>query len=174
MSRRKLEELAAKVEEEECGDACTLNAGVGVALQIARMAEVPYTDIRDKLFEGEITVEEALNSIKKRLPDDFHTELVEEVEQIMKEKLEETEKQEKKRERPPQKSEQEQKSEAFCFISSLKQKDMVKDLDAMIKDRQRAVESLDPNSAFAKGTEELIEKLKESRKAVEKLPPCEV
>lgn len=67
MSRRKLEELAAKIEEEECGDTCTLNAGVGVALQIARMAEVPYTDIRDKLFEGKITVQEALNTIKKKI-----------------------------------------------------------------------------------------------------------
>lgn len=92
----------------------------------------------------------------------------------MTEKLEEIEKQEKKKERPPQKSEQEQKSEAFCFISTLKQKDMVKDLDAWIKDRQKVLESLDPTSEFAKGTEELIEKLKESRKAVEKLPPCEV
>ena len=84
----------SKEEEEECpeGDeTCGMNAGVGIALRIAKVAEVPAKDIEDiknDLFGKKITIQEAMDKIKERLPDDFHRGLVEEAEELMKEEME--------------------------------------------------------------------------------------
>lgn len=79
-------------EKEECSDeTCGVNVGIGFALRIAKMAEVSAEDIEKDLVGQKITVQEAMNKIKERLPDDFHRGLIEEVEDLMKKELEKQE-----------------------------------------------------------------------------------
>lgn len=76
------------MSESDCSTGtCGLDAGVGIALNIAKMAEAKTEDIQEDLFGGKITVHEAMDKIKKRLPDKFHRDLVEEVENLMKEQI---------------------------------------------------------------------------------------
>lgn len=147
-----------KDNEEECGDTCTLNASIGVALQICKTAGVPYEDIEQDVLDAKITVQEALDEIKKRLPSQFEVGLVEEVEKITKERLEELE---KKAEKKPE-----------C-VSVFVKMQMEKNIDKLVEGREKALETAPPNSKFAEGTKKLIENLKESKKAVENLPTCE-
>jgi len=138
-------------QKEDCGDSCTINAGVGVALQICKLAGVKSQDIKEDLFNEKITVQQAFDSIKERLGGDkFHVELVEEVEQLMEDRLEENKE---------------------C-VSVFVKKQMEGQIDDWIKDREEAVESSPPGK-FVEGTKKLIENLKESKVAIEGLPTCE-
>ena len=142
----------AKENEEECGEACTINAGVGVALRICKLADIKCEDIQTELFEGKITVQEALDNIKQRLGEDrFHVGLVEEVEKIMKDRLEKT---------------------TACVSVYVKQQ-MNKEIDGWIEDRKEALETAPADGKFAEGTSQLIKNLEESKKAIENLPVCE-
>jgi len=141
-------------DKEECGDKCTLNAGIGVALQICRTAGVPCDDIQQDVLDAKITVQEALDEIKKRLPSQFEVGLVEEVEKITKERLQELE----------------EKSECVSVFVKMQ---MEKNIDKLVEGREKALETAPPNGKFAEGTKQLIQNLKESKKAIEDQPTCE-
>jgi len=141
-----------KEDKEECGEACTINAGVGVAFRICKLADVACEDIQEQLFDGNITVQEALDNIKGRLKnDEFHVGLVEEVEKLMKDRLE---------------------KESAC-VSVFVKKQMEQKIGEWIEDRNEALQEAPPNGKFAEGTKQLIKNLEESKKAIEKLPTCE-
>lgn len=164
MSRRKLEEIAqkqaeSKKEAETCPDGvCQIDAGIGIAFRICEMAEVEIQDVRDDLFDEKITVQDALDTMKERLPDDFHRELVEEVEQTMKEEVIKAEVQEI------------EKAECISLIVKTR---MVEQIDEMIENREKTLETVDPETDFAKGAKELVENLRHSRKALDMIKTCE-
>ncbi|TSA56170.1 hypothetical protein D4R42_04095 [bacterium] len=146
-----MEDTSQNQKDKECGDSCTINAGVGVALQICKLAGINSEDIKDDLFNEKITVQQAFDNIKERLGEDkFHVGLVEEVEQIMESHLEENHE---------------------C-VSVFVKTQMEKQIDEWIKDREDAVETAPPGK-FVEGTTQLIENLKASKNAIDKLPTCE-
>lgn len=158
-------------EKEEC-PTCGLNVGVGIALHIAKMAEVEAEDIEKDLMDQKITVQEAMDKLKSRLPDEFHRGLVEEVEGLMKKEIEEIEEKAEIVKKDPY-DEISKRKEAFCFTATLKEKGMIKDLDAWIKDKEKIVSGL-PESDFAEAQKTIIESLKRAREAIKNVPPCEV
>lgn len=140
-----------KEKKQPCPE-CTINAGVAVALRICQLAAVNCDDIQARLFGGEITVQEALDGIKERLKGDlFNAELVEEVENMMKEQLD---------------------KQATCVSIVVKQS-MTKQIDVWVQDREKAASEAPAESKFVEGTKELIQNLKKSKDAIEKIPTCE-
>lgn len=140
-----------KEQKEPCPE-CTINTGVAIVFRICELAEAKCDDVKEQLFNGKIDVQEALDTIKNRLgKDNFHTGLVQEVEQLMREEMEKHSK---------------------C-LSIIVKENMDGKLEEWIDDRQLALDGADPNSKFAEGTKELIENLKKSKETIEKLPTCE-
>lgn len=133
-----------------------------MAFGICRLANVPFADIRDDLFNSEIDVQTAMDRMKERLKSDpFHTELITEVEDVMKTQLAENELQRARVE-----------AEKGCVSVVVKQ-EMAKTINNWIADREKVLKESPPGSKFAKGIEELVRNLKSSKQMIDDLPACE-
>lgn len=70
-------------KDEECGAPCTIDAGIGVALHICKIAGVPSEDIKNDFLHQKITAQQAFDTMKERLRGDkFNVGLVEEVSKL--------------------------------------------------------------------------------------------
>lgn len=149
-------------EKQEPCDECTLNAGMGVAFGICKLANVPFNDIREDLFNAKIDVQTAMDRMKERLKSDaFHTELIREVEDVMKTQLAENELQRARIE-----------AGKGCVSVVVKQ-EMAKTIGNWIADREKVLQESPPGSKFAKGIEELVQNLRSSKQMIDDLPACE-
>lgn len=139
-----------KEQKEPCPE-CTINTGITIVFRICEMANVSCEDVKKQLYDGKIDVQEAIDTVKGRLAkDNFHTDLINEIEQVMRGEMEKFSK---------------------CVSVIVKEK-MGDQIDEWVEDRQLALDGADPDSKFAEGTKELIENLKKSKETIEKLPTC--
>lgn len=155
LSKRRLEEMAGK--EEPCPE-CTLNAGTSVAFQICKVAGTNCEDIQTKLFDGEITVQQAVDDVKARLKEEdkvFEVGLVEEVEEAMREKWEE------------------QTTDGPACVSVFVKEKMTRQIDEWVDDRKTALNEAVPDSKFAVGTKELIANLEKTKTTIQNMKTCE-
>lgn len=145
--------------------ACAINAGVGIALRIAEDAKIDVEDLKSQLFDTKITVQQFVDGVKSRLQnDEFHIGLLNEVEQVMKDEVDRAETVEQ----------QEQPEPTGECVSIIVKERMGKQIDSMIQERETIQQSLpDPESPFGQGNLEIIENLRRSRAAIDKLPACE-
>jgi len=158
-----------QIDEKKCGP-CAINAGVAILFNVAENAKIEHEDVKTKLFDGEIDVQKAFDTVKERLKekkDDFSIQLIEETEKVVRSEVEA--------------AEQEQEAEAIkeqvpedC-VSIIVKTQTLSHIDTMIENRQNALKDMEgkANAQFVEGTKELLENLKRSKQMIENLPTCE-
>ncbi len=157
-----------QIDEKKCAP-CAINAGVAILFNVAENAKIEHEDVKTKLFDGQIDVQNAFDTVKERLKekkDDFSIQLVEETERVVRSEVEAAEQQEAEAIKEPIPED--------C-VSIIVKNQTLAHIDTMIENRQSALKEMEgkANAAFVEGTKELLENLTRSKQMIENLPTCE-
>lgn len=161
-----------QIDEKKCAP-CAINAGVAILFNVAENAKIEHEDVKTQLFDGEIDVQKAFDTVKERLKekkDGFSVQLIEETEKVVRSEVEAAEQQERE-----QAAESEPEEQMQGCISVIVKTQTVGQIDKMIENRQNALKEMKgkANAQFVEGTKELLENLKRSKQMIENLPTCE-